>query len=147
MLFMLLTWTKIKFTPQLLVLHPISILIKIWLIVLKEEEFGRADRLAGPARYAFIVYTLFELLTKSNVSVIQVSRLMACNVTYNEVLLFWSDITVGARWGLWNFEMVQNLWLNARIIKPLRYYNAQEVRIENISADWYKAKLSHLSII
>jgi hypothetical protein len=43
---------------------------------------------------------LFELLTKSNVSVIQVSRLMACNVTYNEVLLFWSDITVGARWGL-----------------------------------------------
>lgn len=32
------------------------------------------------------------------VLVMQVSRLMACNVTYNEVLLFWSDIAVGTRW-------------------------------------------------
>jgi len=30
----------------------------------------------------------------------QVSRLMACNVTYNEVLLFWSDATVVTRWVL-----------------------------------------------
>jgi hypothetical protein len=64
---------------------------------LKEEELGRADRQAGRTPcYAFIVCTLLNN-TKNNISVIQVTRVMACNVTYNEVLLFWSDINVGAR--------------------------------------------------
>lgn len=40
---------------------------------------------------------LLHICSKPTETPGQVSRLMACNVTYNEVLLFWSDITVGAR--------------------------------------------------